>query len=313
MREGRSASRRNRLGMLLLAVSTAGCGGSAPISSPGTVTTQSASAAPTRPSPSPEPSPSTSANPAASGLEAELITSGSLTYCANLRPGRMGYVDENGKPAGVNIELAQGIAKRLGLQAEILERPFETLIDDVAGGLCDMSISAQHITRTRLEKIDMVPYLQGVQHVVVRAGNPAGIVVLTDLCAKVLAVQTGTTHVDLVRGQGDHSGAGIDRDCVAAGQPKVDLREFADDDEAIESLAGGTADAYIGSDFIAFDRPAEFELATALPPIRNGIGLPKARPALRAGVEGALQAMIDDGTYKAILERFGVGGLSIVN
>jgi polar amino acid transport system substrate-binding protein len=253
------------------------------------------------------------AGPVPSGLAAELVTPGRLTYCANLRPGRMGFRDDAGKPAGVNIDLAHEIAKRLGLEADILELPFEDLIDAVADGRCDMSISAQHITRTRLEKIDMLPYLQGIQHVVVRAGNPAGIAELTDLCGKVLAVQTGSTHVDLVLGLGDHSGAGIDLECAAAGRPKVDLRQHEDDGDAIESLAAGTADAYIGSDFIIFERPAEFEFATALPPIRNGIGLPKGHPALWAAVDGALQAMIGDGTYHAILERSGVAGLSIAN
>lgn len=315
MQEDRRAFTRSPLGVLLLVMLIAGCGGTAPSPSPNAAATRAAptSAAPATTSPSAAASPPTATSPAASGLEAELVTPGRFTYCANLRPGRMGFRDENGKPAGVNIELAQEIARRLGLEAEIRETPFEALIDAVAGGLCDISISAQHITRTRLERIDMLPYTQGTQHVVVRAGNPAGIVRLTDLCGKVLAVQTGSTHVDLVLGQGDHSGAGIDRDCASAGRPKVDLREFDDDGDAIEALAGGSADAYIGSDFIAIDRPSEFELATALPPTRNGIGLPKDHPALRAAVDGAFQAMIGDGTYMAILERFGVGGLSIAN
>ncbi|MDP9467366.1 MAG: transporter substrate-binding domain-containing protein [Chloroflexota bacterium] len=304
MREGRSASIHSRVGLLLVVMVTAGCGGTVGSPSADASATQTASIGPGR---------STEPSPGASGLEAELVTAGRLTYCTNLRPGRMGFLDENGEPAGVNIELAQEIAVRLGLEAEIRETPFEDLIDDVADGACDMSISSQHITQTRLGRIDMLPYTQGVQHVVVQAGNPAGIVQLTDLCGKILAVQTGSTHVDLVLGQGDHSGAGIDRDCAAAGQPKVDLLEFDDDADAIEALADGSADAYIGSDTITVDRPAEFDLATPLPPIRNGIGLPKDHPALQAAVGGVFQAMIDDGTYQAILEQFGVGDNSIAN
>jgi polar amino acid transport system substrate-binding protein len=313
MREGWSGSTGSQLGLLLLVVLIAGCGGTVAIPSPNAATTEAAPTASVSPSASAVASPSLSASPTGSGLEAELVTPGRLTYCTNLRPGRMGFRDAMGKAAGVNIEIAQEIAGRLGVEAEVLETPFEVLIDAVSTRQCDMSISSQHITQTRLERIDMLPYLQGIQHVVVRKGNPAGIVQLTDLCGKVLAVQTGSTHVDLVLGQGDHSGAGIDRDCAAAGKPKVDLREFADDGEAAESVANGTADAYIGSDFVAADRPTEFELSTALPPIRNGIGLPKDHPALRAAVDGALQAMIGDGTYQAILERFDVGGLSISN
>lgn len=293
MREAPSRSRRSWFGMLPVVVLIAGCGSAAVRSAPDLTTTQAA--------------------PSASGLEAELIARGRLTYCANLRPGRMGFLDKGGKPAGVNIELAHEIALRMGLEAEIREMPFEDLIGAVADGRCDVSISAQHITRTRLEKIDMLPYLQGIQHVVVRAGNPAGIVGLTDLCGKVLAVQTGSTHVDLVLGLGDHSGAGIDLDCTLAGRPKVDLRQFEDDADAIGALAGTTADAYIGSDSVVFDRPAEFEFATALPPIRNGIGLPKHHPALWTAVDGAFQAMVSDGTYQAILERFGGADVSIAN
>ncbi len=225
----------------------------------------------------------------------------------------MGFVDDSGKPAGVNIELATEIAKRLGLELDLRETPFEALIDAVANGSCDISISSQRITNARLERIDMLPYTEGSQHVIVRAGNPAGIVVLTDLCGRVLAVQTGSIHVDLVLGQGDHSGAGLNRDCAAAGRPNVDLRQFDDDADAIAALAGGTADAYIGSDFITVDRAAEFDLATALPPLQNGIGVSKDRPALRAAVEGAFRAMIADGTYLAILERSGVADLSIAN
>lgn len=316
----RPASSRSGIPLLglLTALAIAGCGGAGP----GPVATAGASASPSTAAPASAPastaaaslpaaSASTAASPAASGLAAELVTPGRLTYCANLRPGRMGFLDEAGKPAGVNIELAGEIARRLGLEAEIRETPFEELIDAVAGGRCDISISAQHITRSRLERIEMIPYTQGVQHVVVRAGNPAGIVRLTDLCGGILAVQTGSTHVDLVLGQGDHSGAGIDRDCATMGRPKVDLREFDDDADAIEALADGTADAYIGSDFIAVDRAAEFDLATALPPTRNGIGLPKDHPALRTAVDGALRAMIEDGAYLAILTRFGVAHLSI--
>lgn len=312
MREGRIRSRCSRLGGPLLAVLIAGCGGNATSPSSEVAPSQTVPAASASPSASAA-DPSEAASAVASVIDAELVTPGRLTYCANLRPGRMGFLDESGKPAGVNIELAQAIAGRLGLEAEIRETPFETLIDAVVGGQCDMSISSQHITQTRLQRIDMLPYTQGVQHVVVRAGNPDGIVELTDLCGKILAVQTGSTHVDLVLGQGDHSGAGIDRDCTAIGQPKVDLREFADDGEAIEALASGAANAYIGSDFVTADRPTEFELSTALPPIRNGIGLAKDHPQLRAAIEGALQAMFGDGSYRAILDRFGVGDLSVAN
>ena len=311
MRQGWTVPMRPRLGVLVAVLLIAGCGGAGPAPSSSPDAAPSQIAASPGASATAAASPSGEASPTASGLDAELVTAGRFTYCVNLRPGRMSFLDDSGKPAGVDIDIATEIARRLGLTAEIKQMPFEALIDAVAGGQCDISISAQHITSTRLQRIDMLPYAQGTQHVIVRKGNPARIAALIDLCGKVLAVQTGSTHVDLVLGQGDHAGAGIDHDCASAAKPQVDLRTYDDDAAAVAALAGGTADAYIGSDFVAIDRPTEFQLATALPPVRNGIGLPKDHPALRSAVDGALQAMIGDGTYLAILKRWGVEGLSI--
>jgi polar amino acid transport system substrate-binding protein len=225
----------------------------------------------------------------------------------------MSSFDAEGRPIGVNVELGEEVASRLGLEPHIQDMPFETLIVAVEDGVCDVSISSQHITQARLERIEMIPVVQGTQHVIVRVGNPAGIGALTDLCGKALAVQSGSTHVDLVLGQGDHLGGGLDAQCESLGLPSVDLRTFEADQDAVEDLASGDADAYIGSDFVTMDRPTEFELSIALPPIRNGIGVAKDRPLLFAAVQTALASMIEDGTYLAILAKYGVEDISIVD
>ncbi|MGQ0609402.1 MAG: transporter substrate-binding domain-containing protein [Chloroflexota bacterium] len=283
-----------------------------PASTPPTAaaTTSAASTAETR-------EPTVSAESAApsitTGLDAELAASGQLVSCTDIRGTVMSSFDEAGRPIGVNIELGEEIAARLGLEPQIQDTAFETLIDAVEDGACDISISSQHITRTRLERIEMLPITQGTQHVIVGVGNPAAVGTLTDLCGKVLAVQNGSTHVDLVRGQGDHVDAGLDAECQSIGLPSVDLRTFEADQDAVEALASGEADAYIGSDFVTVDRPSEFELSVALPPIRNGIGVAKDKPLLLAAVEAALESMFEDGAYLAILEKYEVADISVVD
>ncbi|MGH2381259.1 MAG: transporter substrate-binding domain-containing protein [Candidatus Limnocylindria bacterium] len=247
------------------------------------------------------------------GLDTELASSGHLVSCTDIRGTVMSSFDEDGRPIGVNIELGEEIAARLGLEPQIRDTAFETLIDAVEDGVCDVSISSQHITRSRLERIEMIPITQGTQHVIVRVGDPTGIDTITDLCGKALAVQNGSTHVDLILGLGDHVDAGLDADCQSLGLPSVDLRTFEADQDAVEALASGEADAYIGSDFVTVDRPSEFELSVALPPTRNGIGLAKDKPILFAAVEAALESMIADGAYLAILEKHGVAGISVAD
>lgn len=321
-RRGRTIGIRQLVAGLFVAASVAACG-SATVSPP-------ASSAPTpAPSPSPvaspAPSPTGPATPAGSSsvapspglsspggsamtgdLAADLIEAGRLIACIDFPTPLMAEFDDQGNQIGVNVEIAREVARRLRLEAEVRDVVFETLIDAVANAECDISVSGQIITRSRLARIAMVPYLQGVQHVVVQAGNPSNIQTLRDLCGRRLAVQSGTTHVDLVLGEGDHAGAGLNQDCASIGEPEVDLLQFAEADAAVDALAAGDADAYIGNDFVIVERSGEFELSADLPPIRLGIGVGREKDALEAAVAAALGEMIGDGAYLGILEIYDV-------
>lgn len=88
--------------------------------------------------------------------------------------------------------------------------------------------------------------------------------------------------------------------------------EHATEADAEEAFAGGDADAFIGNAAIAVDRPAEFELSpAALPKLRNGIGHRLEAAALDEALRAALRELIGDGTYAAILERYGVSGIEV--
>jgi polar amino acid transport system substrate-binding protein len=240
------------------------------------------------------------------GIAGDLVRDGALVICSAFPRARFAERDANGKPFGVDIEIGQAIAGELVLQPDVQERPFESLIDAVTDGQCDVSVAGQFITQSRLERIEMIPYRQGTQHVVVRAGNPLAIVELTDLCGRALAVVAGTIHVDLTRGLGDYAGSGIDHQCSRDGLPAVDLREYPSQKEAEDALARGDVDAYIGNDFVTVDRPADFSLSAALPTTRNGIGHRKGTLVLGPALVAGLRALIDDGTYLQILEKYDV-------
>ena len=254
-------------------------------------------------------------SPPPSGLAAEvgadLIQPGQLAICSSFPRVRFAEMDADGEPFGVDIDIGLEIAARLGLDAEVRDLPFDTLIDAVVGEGCDVSIAGQFITAGRLVVIDMIPYREGTPHVIVQAGDPLGIDELADLCGRSMAVVSGTIHVEIVLGVGDYAGQGIDDDCRAAGHPTVDLREYPSQEQAEDALTQGDVDAYSGNDFVVVDRPREFALSIALPPTRNGIGLRKGTPSLDGGIRDALGAMIADGTYLAILDRYDVSHAAI--
>ena len=131
------------------------------------------------------------------------------------------------------------------------------------------------------------------------------------LCGRSMAVVSGTVHVEIVLGVGDYAGRGIDDLCRAADQPTVELHEYPSQEEAEDALARGEVDAYSGNDFVVVDRPADFALSAALPPTRNGIGYRKDAESLGVGLRDALSAMMEDGIYIAILERYDVAHVAL--
>ena len=140
----------------------------------------------------------------------------------------------------------------------------------------------------------------------VRFGNPLGIDDLTDLCGRSFAVVAGTVYVDMVVGDGDYVGIGLDDQCSTAGASPVALQEFSDQQTAEDALANGEVDAYAGNDFVVRDRPGEFDWALELPRTRNGMGHRLGLVALDGLLRDALRGIIDDGTYLQILARYGV-------
>lgn len=293
----------------LLAV---GCAGTPPANlSP----TPSGSPAPSpqetaQPSASPiaTPSPGLTASPLATdaGLEAELIAPGSLVICSAFPRARFSEYDAQGNPFGVDIDIALALAEELALEPEVREVEFENLINAIVERQCDIAVAGHFITQERLDLIDLIPYREGSISPVVTAGNPLAIDTLTDLCGRTVAIIEGTIYFDIIRGLGEYSDEGIDQQCLNAGKPAVKLVEIDTEDDAVARLTAGDADAFIGNEAVALDRPAEFELSDAeLPRLRNGIGHRLASPVLDASIRAALRTLIDDGTYAAILQRYG--------
>lgn len=233
---------------------------------------------------------------------------GELVVCSSFPRTRFAEYDGDGNPFGVDVEIAQALAEEMGLAADVEAVAFEELIEAVAnGGQCDVSIAGQFITSSRLEQIDMIPYREGAPHVIVRAGNPEGIESLDDLCGRGFSVVAGTIYADMVRGEGDYTGVGIQDRCASIGSEPVQLVELTVEADAQGALANGTVDAYAGNDFITVEQPSTFELAFELPRARNGIGHGKELLALDDALRAALRAIIADGTYLQILDRYGAG------
>jgi polar amino acid transport system substrate-binding protein len=252
-----------------------------------------------------------SATPVAVVPEDELAFAGKLVVCIDIPYPPQEMFDDAGNPIGADPDLAAEIANRLGLELQIENSVFDTIIAAVTSGKCDIIISAQNITTDRLGQVNMIPYFQAGQAFVVAKGNPEGISEPTDLCGQSVAAESGTTEVDYVLGSGDYEGAGLNKQCTDAGLEPVDMQQFQKDSDALLALSSGQVVAYFADSPVAgyytVQQPDQFELSGVVVEVaQEGISVPKDKTGLADAVVAALKSMMDDGTYLEILGTYGL-------
>ncbi|WP_243138049.1 basic amino acid ABC transporter substrate-binding protein [Heliorestis acidaminivorans] len=100
--------------------------------------------------------------------------------------------DEQGNIVGFDIDLINAIGEELGIEVEIRNIPFDSLIQSLQNGNIDVIASAMTITERRQETVDFSkPYYESVQAIVVKADSD--IASAEDLLDKKVGVQNGTT------------------------------------------------------------------------------------------------------------------------
>ena len=271
--------------------------------------------------------PAGSASPAATivaTIPSDLLEfPGKLVICSDLPYPPQEYFDESGNPIGSDIEIGEEIARRLGLEAQIENSVFDTIIPALTGGKCDVIISAQNITPERLAAVDMIPFFQAGQAFLVQAGNPSNINTAEDLCGKKVAAESGTTMLDYIGGQGLFTTTGLPSICSAAGKPAPEPQSYPKDTDALQALQAGTADAYMADLPVVIGyadaQPQSFMLAPVpqIDPALEGISVGKSTTAgqqytpIYDAMKTALISMINDGTYLNILSKYKVDGGAI--
>jgi polar amino acid transport system substrate-binding protein len=300
-------------GLAAAAALIAACTGTTPSAVPSAASAAASAIASVAPSveASASPAVSAAASAVASLAADQLIFAGKLVICSDIPYPPQEFFDDQGNPIGSDIEIGQEIAKRLGLQPQIENAVFDTIIAAVTGGKCDMVISAQNITADRVKQVDMIPFFQAGQSFVVAKGNPQAINTTDDLCGKAIGAETGTTEVDYLNGTGDFKGDGLSKACTDKGKAKIDTKEFEKDSDALLALQGGQVAAYFADSPVAgyytVQHPDQFELSPIKPldSALEGISVPKDHVGLRTAVQAALVSMITDGTYTTILKKYG--------
>jgi polar amino acid transport system substrate-binding protein len=233
---------------------------------------------------------------------AKLVTAGTLTVGSDAGYPPQEYIDASGKAVGMDIDIAEEIASRLGLTLKVVNFKFDDIIPALSAGQFDMVISAMTITDERKKVVDFVPYFDAGQAVLVAKGNPKGIKTLDDLSGKTAVAEQGTTEEQTLKDLNDK--------LTAAGKPKVNVLTYPSDTDAVDQLRVGRADATLHDSpvaaYYAKINPA-FEVAIAdFDSAPEGIATAQNNKAMGDAVNAAITAMKSDGSLDAIKAKWGV-------
>jgi ABC-type amino acid transport substrate-binding protein len=99
--------------------------------------------------------------------------------------------EKSNKLIGLNIDMAEAIAKKIGVPLEVIEIPYPSLIPALQNGQADIVIAALYITDQRKEVVDFTdPYMDTGMILVVKAENNT-IKSIDDIKGKVVGVKAG--------------------------------------------------------------------------------------------------------------------------
>ncbi len=101
-------------------------------------------------------------------------------------------VDENNNIIGIDAEIAAAVAEKLGMELEIKDMAFDSLITAVSSGAIDVALAGMTVTEERKEAVNFSDsYATGIQVVIVT--EDSSIATIDDLAGKKIGVQSGTT------------------------------------------------------------------------------------------------------------------------
>ena len=225
------------------------------------------------------------------------VESGKLIMATNAAVPPYEYI-EGGEIVGIDAEIAGAIAEKLGLELQIDDMEFDSIVESVKGGKADIGLAGMTVTPERQEVINFtVSYATGVQVVIVT--EDSAITSVDDLFAEgashLIGVQRNTT--------GDLYSTW---DLEDAGLATVD--RYSKGADAVQALITGKVDCVVidnepAKAFVAANEGLKI-LDTAYAVEDYAAAMSKDNQELYEAVNKALEELIADGTVASIVEKY---------
>jgi len=201
------------------------------------------------------------------------------------------FQDGSGELVGFDVEIGTEIAKRMGMEADPVTNPWDTLLMGLNAGKFDAIIGSMAITAERQEQADFSrPYYRSGAQVFVAAGNNE-IKTEEDIRDKNIGVVKNSTFSE------------------AAMEYTENVTEYDSDLTALQDLGTGRLDAVITDQMVGLRvmKEGAMDIKDVGEPLwldEMGIPVQKGNTELLDKINQALEEIIEDGTYDQISEKW---------
>ena len=223
------------------------------------------------------------------------VTEGKLIMSTNAAFPPYEMTDDNDNFIGIDVEIAQAIAKELGLELVIQDMGFTAALEAAQNGKSDIVMAGVSVTPEREEvMLFSNSYATGIQVVIVKEGSD---VTMDNLDTKKIGTQMGTTGYLYASDTPENGGYGEDNvvayengmtavqallnnqvECVII--DSAPAQEFVKANEGLTILEG----AWVEEDY--------------------AIGMSKTNVALQKAINEALDKLTKDGTIQMIVDKY---------
>jgi polar amino acid transport system substrate-binding protein len=260
---------------------------------------------------SPSPSASTGKDAKVAALVPAAVKSkGKLAVAADASYAPNEFIGSDGKTVeGMDADLAKALASVMGLKADVKNQTFDSIIPGLAAGKYDLGMSSFTDTKEREKTVDFVTYFSAGTSFYAKAQGAPAVNGLADLCGLKVAVEKGTTQADDSNAQS--------KKCTAAGKKAVSVSVFPDQNGANLALSSGRAQIGMAdspvADYQVKKSNGQFKLlGTPYGTAPYGIAMSKTSDLAKPVLAG-IKALIANGQYKSILEKWGIASGAISN
>ena len=228
--------------------------------------------------------------------ELTTVNAGKLTMSTNAAFPPYEMTDDNGNYVGIDIEVAQAIADKLGLELQVDDMDFDAALLAAQSGKSDMVMAGVTVTEERQTVMDFSnTYATGIQVVIVP--EDSDIASIDDMTGKMIGVQRGTTGDLYCSASVEDGGFG-----------EENVTPYDNGLTAVQALMNGQVDC------VVIDNAPAQEFVDANPGLKildteyanedYAIGVAKGNTALLDAINGALEELQADGTVQSIVDKY---------